>query len=154
LRAGLRDLGYVEGQTILIEYRWAEGRYERLSDLARDLVHLKVDLIVTHGVPGVSAAKNATETIPIVMAIVGDAVGFGLVSNIARPGKNVTGSSFFGPEVIAKRLEILREIVPNASRVALLFNPDTIDAGCIGRNGDSSPRARYQASARGGSKTE
>ena len=106
LRAGLRDLGYVEGQTILIEYRWAEGRYERLPDLAKDLVHLKVDLIVTHGVPGVSAAKNATETIPIVMAIVGDAVGFGLVSNITRPGGNVTGSSFFGPEIIAKRLEI------------------------------------------------
>jgi putative tryptophan/tyrosine transport system substrate-binding protein len=123
-RAGLRDLGYVEGQTILIEYRWAEGRYERLPDLARDLVHLRVDLIVSHGVSGVSAAKNATETIPIVMATVGDAVLFGLVSNVARPGGNVTGSSFFGPDVIAKRLEILREIAPNASRVALLLNPD------------------------------
>jgi putative ABC transport system substrate-binding protein len=124
LRAGLRDLGYVEGQTILIEYRWAEGIYERLPDLARDLVRLKVDLIVTHGVPGVSAAKNATDTVPIVMAIVGDAVAFGLVTNVARPGGNVTGSSFFGPEIIAKRLEILKEIAPNASRVALLFNPD------------------------------
>jgi ABC transporter substrate binding protein len=85
LRAGLRDLGYVEGQNIHIEFAWADGKYERLPDLARNLVHLKVDLIVTHGLPGTSAAKQATETIPIVMAIVGDAVAFRLVTNVARP---------------------------------------------------------------------
>jgi putative tryptophan/tyrosine transport system substrate-binding protein len=123
LRGGLRDHGYVEGQSILIEYRWAEGRYERLGELARDLVRLKVDLIVTHGVPGTSAAKQATETIPIVMAIVGDAVAFGLVSNVARPGGNLTGSTFFGPDIIAKRLELFKETLPNASLIAILINP-------------------------------
>jgi putative tryptophan/tyrosine transport system substrate-binding protein len=131
MRAGFRDLGYVEGQTILVEYRWAEGLYERLPDLAKELVGLKVDLIVTHGVPGVSAAKNATSTIPIVMAIVGDAVAFGLVTNVVRPDANVTGSSFFGPEIIAKRLEILKELAPNISRVALLFNPDNRAARAV-----------------------
>jgi putative ABC transport system substrate-binding protein len=124
LRAGLRDLDYVEGKNIHIEYRWAEGRYERLPDLASDLVRLKVELIVTHGVPGTSAAKKTTETVPIVMAIVGDAVAFGLVTNVARPGGNLTGSTFFGPEVIAKRLEILREATPTASRVIVLLNPN------------------------------
>jgi putative ABC transport system substrate-binding protein len=124
LRAGLRDLGYVEGQNIHIEFAWADGKYERLPDLARNLVHLKVDLIVTHGLPGTSAAKQATETIPIVMAIVGDAVAFGLVTNVARPGGNLTGSTFFGPQIIAKRLELLKDAVPKASRVAILFNPD------------------------------
>ncbi|HEU4367812.1 MAG TPA: ABC transporter substrate binding protein, partial [Methylomirabilota bacterium] len=93
LRAGLRDHGYFEGKNIHVEYRWAEGKYERLLGLARDLLHLKVDLIVTHGVPGSSAAKQATDTVPIVMAIVGDAVAFGLVTNVARPGGNLTGST-------------------------------------------------------------
>jgi putative ABC transport system substrate-binding protein len=131
LRAGLRDLGYVEGQNIHIEFAWADGKYERLPDLARNLVHLKVDLIVTHGLPGTSAAKQATETIPIVMAIVGDAVAFGLVTNVARPGGNLTGSTFFGPQIIAKRLELLKDAVPKVSRVAILFNPDNRAMGAV-----------------------
>src|SRR5882672_1731320 len=98
-RAGLRDLGYQEGRDFIIEYRWADGNYDRLPALLADLVRLKVDVIVTHGVPGVLAAKQATSTIPIVIAVVGDALGTGLVSSLARPGGNVTGLTFFQPEL-------------------------------------------------------
>ena len=90
LRAGLRDLGYVEGKNILIEYRWAEGKYDRLPGLAAELVHLKVDVIVTHGVPAIRAAKQATTTTPIVMAAIGDAVAMGVVASLARPRGNIT----------------------------------------------------------------
>jgi putative ABC transport system substrate-binding protein len=131
LRSGLGDLGYVEGKNIHIEYRWAEGRYERLADLARELVLLGVDLIVTHGVPGTSAAMRTTKTVPIVMAIVGDAVAFGLVTNVARPGRNVTGLTFFGPEIMGKRLELLREALPHSSRVAVFVNPDNRAMGPV-----------------------
>jgi len=124
LRLGLRDLGYVEGKNLAIEYRWAEGKYDRLPDLAAELVRQKVDLIVTHGTPGSLAAKQATRTIPIVMALSGDAVATGLVASIARPGGNLTGSNFFFPELNAKRLELLKEALPRASRMAGLANPD------------------------------
>jgi putative ABC transport system substrate-binding protein len=122
-RDGLRQLGYVEGRDIAIEYRFAEGGYERLSELAAELVRLEVDVIVTHGTPGTQAAKEATRTIPIVMALVGDAVSTRLVVSMARPGGNVTGSSFPFAEVAAKRLELLRETVPTATRIGVLLNP-------------------------------
>jgi putative ABC transport system substrate-binding protein len=109
LRAGLRDLGDVEGKNIVIEYRWAEGKYDRLPDLVAELVALKVDVIVTSGgTPPALAAKQATTTIPIVMAGTGDAVAAGLVSSLARPGGNITGLTDFVPELMAKRLELLK----------------------------------------------
>ena len=123
LRAGLRDLGYVEGKNIVIEFRWAEGKYERLPDLAAELVRLKVDVLVTHGTPGTLAAKQATTTIPIVMATSGDAVATGLVAGLARPGGNITGSTVFGAELLAKRLELLKEAFPRTRQVAALLNP-------------------------------
>jgi putative ABC transport system substrate-binding protein len=122
-RLSLRELGYVEGQNIAIEFRWAEGKYARLPELAAELVRLKVDVIVTYGTPGTLAAKQATTSIPIVMAIVGDAVVTRLVDSIARPGGNITGSSFFSPELMAKRLELLKEAIPQMSQVAVLINP-------------------------------
>jgi putative ABC transport system substrate-binding protein len=124
LRQGLRSLGYVEGKNLAIEYRWAEGRYDRLPGLAAELVNLKVDLIVTHGTPGSLAARQATTTIPIVMALSGDAVATGLVTSISRPGGNLTGSTFFFPELNAKRLELLKEALPRARRMAALGNAD------------------------------
>jgi putative ABC transport system substrate-binding protein len=125
LRAGLRDLGDVEGKNIVIEYRWAEGKYDRLPDLVAELVALKVDVIVTSGgTPPALAAKQATTTIPIVMAGTGDAVAAGLVSSLARPGGNITGLTDFVPELMAKRLELLKEAIPRARRVAVLSNPD------------------------------
>jgi len=124
LRAGLHDLGYAEGKNLVIEFRWAEGKYDRLPELATELVRLKVDVIVTHGTPGVRAAKKTTTTIPIVMAAVGDAVATGLVASLARPGGNVTGSTFFSPELHAKRLELIKEAMPNITRVGMLGNPE------------------------------
>jgi len=121
-REGLRDLGYVEGQNILIEYRWAEGNYQRFPDLVADLVNLKVDLILTAGTPGALAAKRATQTIPIVMAVTGDAVGTGLVSSLARPGGNLTGLTTMVPDLEGKRLEILREVVPKLTTLVVLLN--------------------------------
>src|SRR5713226_9336809 len=121
-REGLRDLGYVEGQNILIEYRWAEGNYQRFPDLVAELVRLKVDLILTAGTPGALAAKRATQTIPIVMASTGDAVGAGLVSSLARPGGNLTGLTAMVPDLEGKRLELLREVFPTLTTVAVLLN--------------------------------
>jgi len=129
LREGLRDLGYVEGRNIVIEYRWAEGRYERLPELAAELVRLKVDVLVTYGTPGIRAAKQATTTIPIVMATSGDAVATGLVASLARPGGNITGSTFFDPELSAKRLELLKAAMPQTTRVAILLNPANPQTG-------------------------
>jgi putative tryptophan/tyrosine transport system substrate-binding protein len=123
-RLGLRDLGYVEGTNITIEYRWAEGHYERLSELAAELVRSNVDLIVTHGTPGSLAAKRATTTIPIVMANIGDPVATGVVASIARPGGNITGLSFFNPELRAKRIELLKEVMPHLTHVAVILNAD------------------------------
>lgn len=119
---GLRDLGYVEGRNIAIEYRWAEGKLDPLSDLAAELVRLKVDVIVTSTTPGIQAARKATSTIPIVMAAVGDPVVTGLVGSLARPGGNITGLSVLAPELAGKRLELLKETLPRLSRVAVLWN--------------------------------
>ena len=124
LRAGLRDFGHVEGRNIVIEFRWAEGKYDRLSDLVAELIRLNVDLIVTHGTPGTRTAKQATTTIPIVMAISGDAIATGIVTSLAQPEANLTGSTFFLPELNAKRLELLKEACPQVARVAALSNPD------------------------------
>ncbi len=124
LRGGLRDHGYVEGKNITIEYRWAEGKYERLPALAAELVRLPAEVIITQGTPAALAAKQATPTIPIVMAIVGDPVEAGVVASLARPGANVTGSSFFMGELNAKRLELLKTIVPGLQRASVLINPD------------------------------
>ena len=123
VQAGLRDLGYVEGKNIVIEFRWAEGKYERLPELAAELVRLKVDVIVTHGFPGPRAAKQATTTIPIVIADAGDPVASGLVASLARPGGNITGSVSFQSEPNVKRLELLKEVIPCITRVAVLSNP-------------------------------
>jgi putative tryptophan/tyrosine transport system substrate-binding protein len=123
-RQGLVELGYAEGRSFAIEPRWAEEHYERLPQLAAELVALKVDVIVAVAVPATQAARAATQTIPIVMAAVVDPVATGLVSSLARPGANVTGLSTMAPEVTGKQIEILKEIVPKASVIALLWNPD------------------------------
>jgi putative tryptophan/tyrosine transport system substrate-binding protein len=121
---GLRELGWVDGKNIVIEYRWAEGRADRLPDLAAELVRLKVDVIFAANTSVALAAKNATGTIPIVMATGGDPVGLGLVASLARPGGNVTGLSFsVGMETVGKGLELLKETVPKVRRVAVLSNP-------------------------------
>jgi putative ABC transport system substrate-binding protein len=117
---GLRDFGYVEGQTITIEYRRAAGKVERLPEMAVELVRLKVDVMVARATPAVQAAKNATTTIPIVMLGVADAVGSGFVTSLARPGGNITGLTNIMPELAGKRLELLREVLPKLSRVAFL----------------------------------
>jgi putative ABC transport system substrate-binding protein len=124
LRAGLRELGYVEGKNLVIESRWADGNYDRLPDLAIELVGLKVDLILTSGTPGTRAARSATATIPIIMVTSGDPVAFGLVASLARPGGNITGASNFSPELSAKRVELIKEAFPSTQRVGVLFNPD------------------------------
>jgi putative ABC transport system substrate-binding protein len=124
LRQGLRDLGYVEGKSLVIEYRWAEDRRDRLPGLAAELVRLKVDLILTHSTPATRAAKQATTTIPIVTTAVIDPVGTGLVASLARPGGNITGVSLLAGEGFGgKWIELLKEVVPNLSRVAILWNP-------------------------------
>ena len=124
LREGLRALGHVEGKNVAVELRWADDKYERLPALAAELVRSKVDVIVTYGTPGTLAAKQSTTSIPIVMASVGDAVLTGLVSSLARPDGNITGLSFFNPELAAKRLELLKEILPGMKRAAALINAD------------------------------
>ena len=124
LRMGLREFGYVERQNIVIEFRWAEDRYDTLPQLVRELIATPVDLLITHGTPGTRAARQATSTIPIVMAISGDAVATGLVSSLAKPEANVTGSTFFLPELNAKRLEVLKEACPSISHPTALSNPD------------------------------
>ena len=122
-RQGLRELGYVEGKNVLIEYRYAEGKLDLLPALASELVQLKVDVIVTASPPGVQAAKNATSTIPIVFAAIGDPVGGGFVASLARPGGNVTGLSILAPALSGKRLELLKEAFPKVTRVVILWNP-------------------------------
>jgi len=122
-RQRLRELGYVEGQNIAIEYRFGEGRPERLPALAAELVRLKVDVIVTGASPAHEAAKQATSTIPIVFAVAGDPVADGLVASLARPGGNITGLATMGAAVVGKQLELLKEVAPKVSRVAVLQNP-------------------------------
>jgi putative ABC transport system substrate-binding protein len=121
-RRGLRELGYIEGQNLIIDYRSADGRAERFPGLAADFVRLQVDVIVTRGTPAGLAAKNATTTIPIVMAAMSDPVGVGAVDGLARPGGNITGLAAFSSELEPKRVELLKEMVPGLTRVAVLFN--------------------------------
>jgi putative ABC transport system substrate-binding protein len=122
-REGLRDLGYVEGRNVLIEYRWAEGKYERFPALIAELAALKVDVIVAAGTPAALAVKKATTSIPLVMVAVGDPVGVGLVASLARPGGNITGLTSIAAELEGKRLELLREVIPKLSYIAVLWNP-------------------------------
>jgi len=126
-RQGLRELGYVEGKNIVIEYRYAEGKRERWPDLAAEVVRLKPDVIVVASNGFTAAAKQATSTIPIVVGSAGDLVGGGLVASLARPGGNVTGSTNITPDLSGKRLELLKEVVPKASRVAILWYPSSSD---------------------------
>jgi putative ABC transport system substrate-binding protein len=122
-RQSLRDLGYVEGRTISIEARWADGKYDRLPALAAELVRLRVDVIVAVAAPAIRAVRDATGTIPIVMAVVVDPVATGFVASLARPGGNITGLSTSAPALVAKQLEMLREVSPRVSRVGALWNP-------------------------------
>ena len=123
IRASLRELGYVEGRNIVIEYRWAEGNPERLKAMAAELVALKLDVIITHAITGPRALGQATKTIPIVIADSADPVAAGLVASLARPGGNITGSTSFQTEIHAKRLELLKEALPRITRVAVLCDP-------------------------------
>jgi len=132
-RQGLREFGHIEGQDIVIEYRWAEGKYDRFPELAAELVRLKVDVILTAGTPGALAAKQATRTIPIVMAVVADALAYQLVASLAQPGGNVTGLSTLARDLQGKQLEFLKEIVPRLSRIAVLVNPSNPFNDVLGR---------------------
>jgi len=123
--ARLHELGWMEGRNIAIEYQWAEGRTERFAEISSDFVRLKVDVIVTHGTAAVAAAKRATTVIPIVFASVGDPVGAGLVTSLARPGGNITGLSIQQSDAAPKRLELLREVVPRLRRLAIVANVDS-----------------------------
>ena len=120
----LRELGWIEGHTVAIEYRWAEGRKERADELAAEFVQLKVDLIMTYGTQCAQAAKQATNSVPIVFALPGDPVATGLVASLARPGSNITGVSSQGTDLATKRLQILRETVPGLRRLAIMGNVD------------------------------
>jgi putative ABC transport system substrate-binding protein len=122
-RQGLRDLGYIEGQTILVEYRFAEGKIDRFPELAAEMVSLKVNVIVVGGTRLTSAAKQATNTIPIVVGSAGDLIGEGVINSLARPGGNVTGSTNISPDLSGKRLELLMEVLSSASRVVVLWEP-------------------------------
>jgi putative ABC transport system substrate-binding protein len=122
-RQGLRDFGFKEGEDIQIEYRWAEGRYELFPSLIAELIAAKVDVIVTAGTPASLAVQQATKTIPVVMIAIGDPIGTGLVASLGRPGGNLTGLTSIAPELEGKRLELLREVMPTASHVAVLWNP-------------------------------
>ena len=122
-RQGLNELGYIEGQNFVFEQRAADGRIERLPELARQLVHLKVDIMVALATPAGRAAQQATATMPIVVTAMGDPVRDGLVASLARPGGNITGTTFLGPELVPKRLALLKEVLPKVSRVAALWHP-------------------------------
>ena len=122
-REGLRDLGYVEGRNVLIEYRWAEGKYERFPELIGELVNLQVEIIVTAGTPASLAVKKAATSIPLVMIAVGEPVATGLVTSLARPGRNITGLTSIAEDLEEKRLGLLREVIPKLSHIAVLWNP-------------------------------
>ena len=141
LREGLRALGYVEGQTIIIECRDAAGRYDRAAEQAAELVRLKVDVLVTDGMPAARAAKQATKTIPIVMGAVGDPVRGGIVNSLARPGANITGLTLVPQEMNIKRLEFLKAAVPGSTRVAVLTNPDNPSVGVGRRETEAAARS-------------
>jgi putative tryptophan/tyrosine transport system substrate-binding protein len=131
IQAGLRDLGYVEGKNLVIESRFGEDKYDRLPDLAAELVRLNVDVLVTFAAPGTRAARSATSTIPIVMAVTADAVATGLIASLAHPGGNVTGTTILNPELMAKRLELLKGLVPTMTHAAVLLNPDNAANGPV-----------------------
>jgi putative tryptophan/tyrosine transport system substrate-binding protein len=120
---GLRDLGYVEGKSILVEVRFDEGNYDRLPDLAAELARLKVDIILAYATPAARAAQKATKAIPVVMSAVVDPVRTGLVASLGRPGANITGLSLMAPELIGKQMQLLKELAPRVSRVAVVWNP-------------------------------
>jgi putative ABC transport system substrate-binding protein len=140
-RRGLRDLGYLEGKNLVIEFRWAEGKYDRLPELAAELVRLKPDVLVTHGPPGALAAKRATDTIPIVVGVIGEAVAIGAVDTLARPGGNVTAQAFFVAELNAKRLEVLKEAFPRVDRVGVLLKRDNPANGPVLRTMEHTAQA-------------
>jgi putative tryptophan/tyrosine transport system substrate-binding protein len=139
-RQGLRDLGYIEGKNILVEYRYAEGKVDRIPSLVAELVQLKVDVLVSPAFPAIRAAKQATKTIPIVMLINADPVAIGIVDSLARPGGNITGLARFMTELSGKRLELLKEMVPGISRVGVLWGAD--DPGAASGIKEYEPAAR------------
>jgi putative tryptophan/tyrosine transport system substrate-binding protein len=141
-RQGLSETGYVEGQNLTIEYRWAEGHYDRLAALATDLVDRKVDLIVAAGITPALFGKNATSTIPILFVSAGDPIGKGLVASLARPGGNLTGVSVMSTELAVKRLELLFELVPQAGALALLMNPNNAGAEPVIRESRNTAQAK------------
>jgi putative tryptophan/tyrosine transport system substrate-binding protein len=142
-RQGLSETGYIEGDNVVIEYRWAEGHYDGLPALVDDLVRRKVDVVVASGGPASArAAKNATSTIPIVFNVGGDPVEFGLVASLARPGGNLTGTSFMSTELMPKRLELLTELVPQTRVIALLVNPNNPVTERIMRDVPEASRAK------------
>jgi len=141
LRRGFRELGYAEGQNLAFEFRWADGNANRLPQLAAELAKLKVDTIVTQGTQATDAARRAVTTIPIVFAVAGDPVGTGLVTSLARPGGNVTGLTDIAPDIVGKRLELVREAVPGISRVAVLWNPANSTAAPQMKDTDTAARS-------------
>jgi putative ABC transport system substrate-binding protein len=143
-RQGLRERGYVEGQSIVIEYRSADGRIERFPQLANELASLNVDLILAPNTPAARAAQQVTSTIPIVVAAMGDPVEDGLVATLARPGGNITGLTFLGPELVAKRVGLLKQALPSASRLAALWHP-----GAFGERTTADMLQATEAAARG-----
>ncbi len=144
-RDGLRAHGYEEGRNLQIDYRWAEGNYERFPKLIAELLALHVDVIVTAGTPSALAVKRATTSVPLVMIAVGDPIGTGIVPSLARPGGNITGLSSIAPELEGKRLELLREIIPKLSHVAVLTQSgQSLSQGCAATGARRSSRAAYQ----------
>jgi putative ABC transport system substrate-binding protein len=142
LRAGLRDFGYTEGNNFVLESRWAEGDYDRLPQLATELIRSKVDVLVTHATPGTRAARQVSSTMPIVMTdIAADPVALGIVENLARPGGNITGSTIFGVELTAKRLELLKDAVPRIKRIASLVNPSNLGTTAIVKEANMAAKA-------------
>ena len=141
-RQTFRELGYIDGRNVAFEYRWADGRPDRLPDLAADLVRLRVDVIFSAwGTPAALAAKKASTTVPIVFAGVGDAVGVGLIASLARPGGNITGSTFISEETIGKQLELLKEVVPRVARIGVVVNPSNPVYGPILKGSEAPARA-------------
>jgi putative ABC transport system substrate-binding protein len=141
LRRGFRELGYAEGQNLAFEFRWADENANRLPQLAAELAKLKVDTIVTQGTQATDAARRAVTTVPIVFAVAGDPVGTGLVTSLARPGGNVTGLTDIAPEIVGKRLELLREVVPGITRIAVLWNPANSTAAPQVKDTDTAARS-------------
>jgi putative ABC transport system substrate-binding protein len=142
LRKGFRELGYVEGQNLRLEYQWAEGPIDQYTSIAQELVRLDVDVIVTWGTPATMGARRATATLPIVMAAVGDPFATQIVSNLARPGGNVTGFTSLAAELEAKRLQVLRELVPNLQRLGILSNPANRAVDIAARNLQQEAKSR------------